>query len=266
MPEGHTIHRIARRHRELFAGAPVRAWSPQGRFAGGAAEIDGDVLVGVDAHGKHLFYRFGEDKLLHVHLGLIGSFRTFTDDAPPPTPGTRLALENETAAAYLSGPMHCRMLNQMGMDEITDKLGPDLLRSSRDRKTFAASLRRRRVPICVALLDQGVVAGIGNVYRSEILFLCGIHPSTQAGALSDADVGCIWATIRTQLRRGVALGRIITVNLKDVGVRSRSLLDDDEQRYVYHREGLPCHRCGTEIRRMTIGGRSVWWCSVCQPG
>lgn len=265
MPEGHTIHRIAGRHRDLFGGSAVRAWSPQGRFADGAADLDGTLLEDVEAYGKHLHYRFASDRILHVHLGLIGRFATHRGEVPEPTPGTRLAIANEDGAAYLSGPMTCALVTPEEAAATAAKLGPDPLRSRGGARAFAAALARRRIPIGAALLDQAVVAGIGNVYRAEILFLCGIHPGTPANRLVADDVDCLWRTIGNQLRRGLRMGRIVTVSLGDVGARSREALADDDRRYAYHRDGLACHRCGTEIRRMEIAGRATWWCPSCQP-
>ncbi len=265
MPEGHTIHRLARRHHALFAGATLAASSPQGRFSAGAAAIDGRVLDSADAYGKHLFYRFGGD-VLHVHLGLIGRFPSYTRDIPEPTPATRLVISNGSAAAHLSGPMTCRLVTADEAAAVTAALGPDPLRTRGGRRAFATALGRRRAPVAAVLLDQSVIAGIGNVYRSEILFLCGIHPATPANELSDDDIECLWRTAGTQLRLGLRLGRIITIRLADVGARRRLDLDEDERRYVYHRDGLPCHRCGSIVRRSDIGARSAWWCPGCQVG
>ena len=223
--------------------------------------IDGRVLVGATAYGKHLFHEFGDDTVLHVHLGLIGSFRTFRRDPPDPTASTRLALSNGTAAAYLTGPMTCRLVTRTEVDEVVDGLGPDPLRVGlRGADVFRENLARRKIPIGAALLEQSVVAGIGNVYRAELLFVCGIHPETPANALGVEDAGRLWEVVVAELRHGRRVGRIVTVDPADVGARSRTRLEDDERLYVYKREGLPCRRCGTEIRRTEIAGRSIWWC------
>ncbi len=263
MPEGHTIHRLAERHRDVFAGDAVRAWSPQGRFASGAAAIDGAVLVDTAAHGKHLFYDFGGDRFLHVHLGLIGTFRTFRHDPPEPTPTTRLALGNDSAAAYLTGPMTCRLVTHPEADEVLGGLGPDPLRDGmRGRVAFRANLRRRSLPIGSALLDQRIVAGIGNVYRAEILFLCGIDPRVPANAVTQDDADRLWETMVLQLRHGRRIGRIVTVEPAEVGARYRTTIPPEDRLYVYHRDGLPCRHCGAEIRRFDLGGRSIWFCPV----
>lgn len=260
MPEGHTIHRLARRHRKLFEGTVVAADSPQGRFADGAATIDGQELIATSARGKHLFYEFEDGEILHIHLGLIGRFRTFTKQAPDPTDGTRLTLRNEAATAYLSGPMVCELVEASERDEIISELGPDPLYNRTDASAIAASLGRRRIPIGAALLDQSIICGIGNVYRSEILFLCGIDPRREARSLTDDEVECVWETARAQLRLGVKGGRIVTVDPADVGAANRRQLRKDERLYVYHREEMPCRRCGAPIRRAEIGGRHVWFC------
>ncbi len=264
MPEGHVIHRYARQHRTHFGGRPVRAWSPQGRFADGAARIDGSVLDDVEAHGKHLFYRFDGSDSLYVHLGLIGRFRLYKKDPPDPTPGTRLALEGPAATMYLAGPMACRLVDPAEEAEIRQRLGPDPLLTDDGADDVKAALRRRRIPIGAALLDQTILAGVGNVYRSELLFLCGIDPRTPANELTDAQVEDMWSHTVTELRRGERAGRISTVQPADVGARRRSDLRAGERLYVYKRHGEPCRRCRSPIQSVEMAGRNVWFCGVCQ--
>jgi endonuclease-8 len=272
VPEGHTIHRIARSHRRHFAGRAVRVSSPQGRFASGAEVVDGRVLEGVQAAGKNLFYHWRDAPSIHVHLGLIGRFRTFREpDLPVPRPQTRLVLVADGVAAHLTGPMTCRLIDPEDVDGVVAALGPDplapeALRSRRPGRRFAAGLARRRIPVAAALLDQGVVAGVGNVYRSEILFLCGIHPLRPAQSLGEAEAGVLWATAVQQLRHGVRLGRIVTVEPSDAGARSRRAVPEELRLYVYKRAGDPCRRCGTVIAGGPAGGRTVWWCPSCQHG
>lgn len=265
MPEGHTTHRIARRHRETFAGEPVHAYSPQGRFGAGASRIDGKVLEDVEAVGKHLFYNWQGRITLHVHLGLIGKFRTHVAPPPKPTPATRLALENDEATAYLSGPMKCELIDRTSVARIVDQLGPDPLRPGTRKTGFADRLETRRMPVGAVLLDQSVIAGIGNVYRSEVLFLCGIHPTTPSNELAESDISHVWTAARSELRKGLADGRIITVRPRDVGASRRSDLPEELQRYVYKREHKPCLRCGTPIEATELAGRRMWFCPSCQP-
>ena len=187
MPEGHTIHRYAARHRKALAGQTVATASPQGRFSGGASRLNGRKLLDVDAHGKHLFYRWQRAETLHVHLGLYGKFKTFRSDPPPPTPGTRLTLSTDDISIYLAGPTVCELIEPSQEEAIRSRLGPDPLLAgtdSNDAAAFVANLARRRIPIGAALLDQGVVAGIGNIYRAEVLFLAGVAPTTPANEVA----------------------------------------------------------------------------------
>ncbi len=266
MPEGHTVHRHARLHRKHFAGRQVAVSSPQGRFATGAARLDGQELRDVEAHGKNLFYRWAGGDILHVHLGLVGKFRTYHGDPPPPTPGTRLAMRADGSTIYLAGPMTCQLIDPEQEDDMRARLGPDPLRVDRDGvDAFAANLARRKVPIGAALLDQSVVAGVGNVYRAEVLFLEGIHPDVPARTLADGQVEALWTRLEQELKRGERSGRIVTVEPADVGARRRSELRRGRRLYVYKRAGDPCHRCGTPIQRWELAGRKIWACPACQP-
>ncbi len=266
MPEGHTIHRHARLHRKHLAGQEVAVSSPQGRFATGASILDGQRLDDVEAHGKHLFYHWGGGDLLHVHLGLVGRFRTHKANPPPPTSGTRLALQANGTTIYLSGPMTCELIEPHQKDAIHAKLGPDPLREGRRGKdAFVENLAGRRIPIGAALLDQAVVAGVGNVYRAEALFRDGIHPDVPARHLDDDTAGALWDTLVDQLRVGEKAGRIVTVDPADLGVARRTDIPRRERLYVYKRAGKPCRRCGTPIERWQVGGRKMWACPSCQP-
>ena len=266
MPEGHTIHRHARLHGQRFSGQRLAVSSPQGRFSSGAARLDGQRLEATDALGKHLIYRWSGGDLLHVHLGLFGKFRTFVSEPPPPTEGTRLAWSGEGGTLYLAGPTICELIDPDQEAHLRSRIGPDPLQRGNGRAAqFAANLQRRSVPIGTAMLDQKAIAGVGNVYRAEILFLTGINPHTRSRDLTDDQVAVIWATTVDQLRRGEKAGRIVTVEPAEVGAASRRALSRGERLYVYKRDGEPCRRCGSEIRRAEMAGRWIWWCPSCQP-
>jgi endonuclease-8 len=269
MPEGHTIHRHARRQAELLCGQVIRTGSPQGRFSSGAKRLDGRRLEGIDAHGKHLFYRWAGGETLHVHLGLFGKYRLHrTTEAPPPTENTRLTMAGDEFTVYLAGPTICELIDPEEEDAIRARLGPDPLRNGPRRtklEAFRQNLARRRSPLGAVLLDQRVIAGIGNVYRAEVLFRTGIDPHIPANALSPESAGGLWSESVRLLRAGEKAGRIITVDLADVGARRRSSLEPDERLYAYGRTGEPCRRCGTPISVGVMANRSIWWCSSCQP-
>jgi len=267
VPEGHTIHRLARDHRKDLVDRSVTVGSPQGRFTQGAAVLNGRVLTGVDAYGKHLFYRWGDDTL-HVHLGLFGRFMRYEHarGAPPePTPTTRLRLITDAVTIHLSGPTVCELMNPVAEDALRARLGPDLLGRRPNADAVFDALQRRRSAIGTVLLDQRVLVGVGNVYRAEALFLCGIHPDTPANAISRAHFDLLWETLRQQLRAGVAANRIVTVEPGDVGVTTRRQLTEDQRLYVYRRAGEPCRRCGTTITSWTLSARAIYACPSCQP-
>lgn len=267
MPEGHTIHRHARLQRRDLVGHTVEAWSPQGRFTDGAAELDGLRLDRIDARGKHLHYRWDEGPILHVHLGLFGRFRRHRgDDVPDPTDGTRLALRTDELTLYLSGPTICELVTEDDVDALAGRLGPDPLRADEtdgfDR--FDRLLDRRSISITAALLVQEVIAGVGNVYRAEILFLAGIDPRRRAKDLDADERKRVWHIACEELARGERGGRIVTVEPADVGAKRRSDLDRSTRLYVYKRAGEPCRRCDDAIASEEIGNRTTWWCPSCQ--
>ena len=275
MPEGHTIHRYARLHREELGGRQVEASSPQGRFTEGASILDGRVLDDVEAVGKHLLYRFEGAPALHVHLGLFGRFVTYAtadDDVPDPTSGTRLRLRTDegpdgsgdlrpAVEVRLAGPTACELLDTDDEQALRARLGPDPLDERAEAPAFAAALSRRRVPIGQALLDQRVIAGIGNVFRAEALFVEGIDPATRSQGLSADEVAALWDTLRRMLQEGERTGRIVTVEASE---RPGELATDDA-RYVYRREGLPCRRCQTPLVSWQLSGRRIYACPHCQP-
>lgn len=265
MPEGHTIHRYARLQRRELVGKDVAVSSPQGRFAAGAQLLDGRQVKSIDAVGKHLFYDWGQNLILHVHLGLFGRFRTHRRTSVVPTPGTRLAMNTDEAAIHLSGPTACEILNPDEQQDILDRLGPDPLLNCSSFAEFSRRLDRRKAPIATALLDQSVIAGVGNVYRAEVLFLAGINPFRPARELDDYERRLVWKIAGDKLRRGERTGRIVTVDPADVGARRETDLDHSSRLYVYQRTGEDCRRCHQPIEQEELNNRKIWWCSRCQP-
>jgi len=262
MPEGHTIHRLARDLNRTLRPGAVSASSPQGRFSSDAALLDGRALERANAWGKHLFMEFANAPILHIHLGLIGKLRS--KPATDPEQGEiRLRLIGDEQLWDLTGPMICALIDPDDVDTITAKLGPDPLRRDGRPEDFEARMSSRSVPVAAALLDQSVVAGVGNVYRSEFCYLSGIDPRTPAKTLDEQQTRALWDLATTQLKLGVRLNRIVTRDPDEVGT-SVGKIGDEDRLYVYKREGLPCHRCGTEIRLLEISKRKAWYCPTCQ--
>jgi endonuclease-8 len=168
----------------------------------------------------------------------------------------RVRLVGEAHGYDLTGPTACEVVGPAERAAVVARLGPDPLRSDADPTTVPARLARRRGPLGVALMDQSVLAGIGNVYRAEALFVHRIHPERPSNTLGTDEWDDLWATLVTMLRDGVRQRRIVTVK-KDPRVH------DGRQRYVYKQQD--CAYCGNHIRRWDLAGRWAYACEHCQP-
>lgn len=296
MPEGHSIHRVARRFQDAFVGQRLRASSPQGRFAQGAALVDGARAVEAYAHGKHFFLVFDNDLTLNVHLGMYGAW-TFGGDAtfrasssigaprkmgeeessdseeaereyvgpPAPRPTTRVRLESDNGWADLIGATTCRILEPTGVAELRKKLGPDPLDPDADPTPFYSACRKTSRPIGAVLMDQQAIAGIGNIYRAESLFRAGLDPHTPAHRVPDETTALLWRDNVRLMSTGVELGRIVTTAPEHrLGVSSRHAWPTHAN-YVYGRVGHTCRVCSNDAIVMEdMGGRKLYWCTVCQ--
>ncbi len=261
MPEGHTIHRLARDHRRLLGGRVVVASSPQGRFVAGAARIDGRVLERTEAYGKHLFHRYEGVGWLHVHLGLIGSFVTGLGSPPAPKGALRLRLVGEGCWLDLRGAMVCELITAPERAVLLARLGPDPLRRGADPQRAWERMSRSRLPMGRVLLDQTVVAGIGNVYRAELLYRHRVSPFTPGREFDRRVWWQMWPDLIELMRAGVRSGRIVTTRPAD---RSGRRVTAEDACYVYRRANLPCRVCGTPVMTMPLGGRNLFWCPSCQ--
>lgn len=264
MPEGHTLHRLAKNLTTLFGGRQVAASSPQGRFAEAAALLDGRLCTGASAYGKHLFIRFDRPEVVHVHLGLYGSFRSGPQPAPAPKGALRLRLETAQAYADLRGATICELIDPGGVTQILARLGSDPLQRKPDPESVWTKVHRRRTPIGAVLMDQTVLAGVGNVFRAEALFAHGIHPLRPANTLTREEFDALWLTVSIMLHAGVRAGRIVTTKPEHRERRSGRARGEDAH-YVYRRTDLPCRLCGTPVRKEELATRNSYWCPNCQP-
>jgi endonuclease-8 len=271
MPEGHTIARIARDHSKLLVGREIRVSSPQGRFAD-AGRVDGAVLERIEPYGKHLFYEWSTGEVGHVHLGLFGKYRVQrTDVSPDPIGQVRMRLQVEPDAdgddyvtVDLSGPTACSIDPPSVRRDILARLGPDPIRRGSKPDAMYTRIECSTRGIGDLLMDQSVVAGVGNVYRAEALFVTGIHPLRPGNELDRAELEALWATIKGMLRQGVKDGRIVTVSRDELGIAPNARIPRREATYAYKRER--CLRCGDEIRRIEIANRTCYYCPTDQPG
>jgi endonuclease-8 len=264
MPEGNTIHWLARMHARDFAGRRVRAASPQGRFAREARRLDGRRFEGAEAYGKHLFHHWEGGLVVHVHLGMAGWFYRHPAPAPPPRETVRLRLATREVATDLIGPPTCELIPEFERRKLLARLGPDPLRRDFDPDRARGELvRRPRRTIGDALLDQRVLAGVGNIYRAEALFLTGIHPKRKSSSLSDEEWERLWKTVRALMRRGVVRGRIRTIERGEPPAHPLAGRGPDDAFYVYQ-QGV-CRRCGSPIEEFPMSARRMFACPRCQP-
>ena len=322
MPEGHSVHRIARQFALHFVGRRVAASSPQGRFAAGAAQLDGHVMTEAMAVGKQMFLEFDNGLWLRVHLGIYGAWdfsgditadatiassngrigqtnqrgtvvgafedslssigaprrtrlrmaeqerlETPADTFPPePIGAVRVRLLTDATCADLRGPTACDVLTPDEVQAVIAKLGPDPLvdtgKAAEDR--FTATVLKKPTPICLLLMDQSVVSGIGNVYRAEMLFRARLNPHIPGRDLPEATVRALWKDWVKLLKIGVKTGQMMTMDGLSKSAYDGAMASRADRHWVYHRTGLPCRVCGTSILMEEIGGRKLYWCPVCQ--
>ena len=271
MPEGHTLHRLATDIRERFARQVVSVSSPQGRFAESARLVDETLLVDAQSYGKHLFVEFVEARFVHVHLGLYGKFDLFDGEAPPPVGQVRMRfVRRGTLPAYgdLRGATACELLTAGQRDEILGRLGPDPLREDADWNRAWERVARSRAPIGALLMDQAVLAGVGNVYRAEVLFRHRLHPLRPGNTLRRSQFESLWHDLVVLMHEGVRTGRIDTVHVEHTPQtmgRAPRVDDHGGEVYVYRRHGLDCYVCGSRVRTEVLATRNLFWCPRCQP-
>lgn len=300
MPEGHTLHRLARTLDRAFGGTTTHVTSPQGRFSESAAHLDGGRIEGARAWGKHLFVDFADDRILGIHLGLIGVFdvRPYAGGPghePPPVGAVRVRLRNATHVADLRGATVVDLISPEQVNAILARLGPDPLRvgtEGNEPSRTLARLARSGRPIAELLMDQSILAGVGNVYRCEVLFRHRVDPMRPGNEVRPRTFLAIWDDLVTLMPIGVAFGQIITLEAQleqarkllanageaayDVGWQGawegergrrpayESASPIPREYAVYKRTGLPCRTCGTRIRARDLAGRTLYWCGRCQ--
>lgn len=254
MAEGDTILRVARRINESLAGFSVSVRTPGPRSPAGLppSAIDGRVLERAESRGKHLLLHFDDGVVLHSHLGMRGWWDVHQAGARWRRPASQawIALLGEGAEAVNFGGSTMRIVPeaQVRRDPRLARLGPDLLAEDFDPGIGAARLRSRGPDLKLGegLLGQRLVAGIGNIFRSEGCFEAGLHPGTPIGALSDDQLVRVLNATRALMLAAAQTGR--------------------QPNRVYRRAGRPCPRCGTAIRSATQGdaARTTYWCPSCQ--
>lgn len=268
MPEGHTIHRLARDQSSTLAGRILQVTSPQGRFSSGARVLDGRRLHSVEACGKHLFYQFDQvaaGPVLHVHLGLFGKYRARKrngGDLPDVRGATRVRFITSDQVVDLNGPNQCEVIEPHAKQSIIDRLGPDPLRADADPKRAWERISKSRTGIGQLLMDQSVIAGIGNIYRTELLFRAGLSPDVPGREVGRPMFNRLWGDAVKLLNIGVKYNRISTVPLDKIGTPP-SKLRYREQTLIFGKTRCPA--CAAAITRFEIAKRRAFRCAGCQP-
>jgi endonuclease-8 len=261
MPEGHMIHRVAREHRRKLCHQPLEVTSPQGRFHDSATRLNGQQIREIEAHGKHLFYDWEHGEILHIHLGLYGKFRPHRAPAPAPVGAVRLRVMGPSHGFDLNGPNACELISASQQHALRSRLGADPLRKDADVDRAWQRIANSRVAIGSLLLDQSVIAGVGNVYRAEVLHVIGMHPERPGNQVSQEEFMSLWRTLSKLMKIGVKYNRIITAQPKDVG-KSLGRMNRSERLQCYKR--ATCARCGNAIQQWQLKARTMYACPNCQ--
>ncbi|MCH2179658.1 MAG: Fpg/Nei family DNA glycosylase [Mariniblastus sp.] len=260
MPEGHTIHRIAKDHQRLLRGQSLILISPQGRFSEEAKQLTGKKLLDIEAHGKHLFYRWVNQQYVHVHLGLYGKFRLHSNPAPEPRGAVRVRMIGKRHSVDLNGPNQCEILNPAQYQQIKQRLGLDPLGDVQDIEPTWNRISSSRAAIGSLLLDQSIIAGIGNIYRAELLFLTRIHPERPGKQITRAEFETLWKLTKELMGIGVAQNRIVTVI--EIKTEIESLRRIQNRFWIY--KNPECPRCHSDVYCWELAGRTIYACDKCQ--
>ncbi len=245
------------------------------------------------AVGKHLGYDFGKDRILHVHLGLQGDFTEGSGPLPEVKGALRLRMWNAAAVkrpavpgvskrhrwyseddgtdnidaaqiawVELRGPMDCSVYTQEKWDGLLKRLGPDPLNGDGPERMIAKVLKSRK-PIGELLMDQTVAAGVGNIYRAELLYRARLSPFRLGKDVEEKTLRSIWKDAGVLMKAGMVDRRIVTTKPADRPHKTGQALKE-EAHYVYRRNGRPCFVCGTDVLKKEMAGRNLFWCPVCQ--
>jgi endonuclease VIII len=275
MPEGDSIFRAARTLHRALAGQVVTQFEsvlPHLTRVHEDAPIVGRTIERVDSVGKHLLIHFSGDLVLRTHMRMSGSWHIYRPGEvwQRPRIDMRIVIATATfvAVAFNVPIAEFETTHTLQRDEAIGSIGPDLLAETFDEDAALARLRVHDAgDIAETLLNQRAMSGIGNIFKSETLFVAGINPFARVPELTDDQLRHIIRIARRLLKAnvGAASGAGITTYN---GLRARTVrAEPDDRVWVYHRRGKPCRKCGTPIEARKHGpyARGTYWCPRCQP-
>jgi endonuclease-8 len=275
VPEGDTIYRAARTLHRAFAGHVVTKFEsalPKLTRVDVDSGIVGRTIEKVEADGKWMLMHFSGDLILLSHMLMSGSWHIYrAGEAWQRRPvDMRVLIQTATfvAVGFNLPVAEFHTAASLARRRGFNKLGPSLLSEEFDEGTAKARLRSRpEEEIGVALLTQSLLAGIGNVYKSEVCFACRVNPFRRVSTLTDGELSCVISTARKFLLANVTEasgdGIVTYTGMRRTTGRS----NPSERLWVYHRRGEPCRQCGgaIESRKQGVDARITFWCPVCQP-
>ena len=274
MPEGDTIFKAARTLNRALAGKRVTRFEsvfPHLTRVHDDSPITGRTIENVRSSGKHLLMHFSGDLLLRTHMRMNGSWHIYRPGEFWQRPGhaMRVIVGTEDFVAVGFDIPVAEMLTARDLVRHRElrRLGPDLLDDNFDADEAARRIHERRAEqVADVLLNQRVLAGIGNVYKSEVLFACGVSPFAPVSTLTDTEIRILVTTARKFLRANVT-GGMAAMTTYSWFRRTTGRSDPHERLWVYGRAGDPCRRCGSpiQIRAQGRDARLTYWCGTCQP-
>jgi endonuclease-8 len=275
MPEGDTIFRAARSLHRVLAGHPVT------RFETAYAHPDrvnvdtpivGRIIERIESAGKHILMRFSGDLILRTHMRMNGSWHLYRHGEKwwrgEHAMRVRIDTAGWVAVAFNVPVAEFVTPRQLETRGPVAELGPDLLGQAFDRdEAVRRILASGHRAIANTLLDQRIVAGIGNVYKSEVLFLSGVHPEVPSSAVAQATLEQMMDVARGLLADNVKDGTSGQIQTYRSLRQWNKASEHDDSVWVYGRRGKPCRKCGTpiEMKKMGLEARSTYWCPSCQP-
>ncbi len=271
MPEGPEIRLAADRVAKVLVGNEITdAYFAPPRLRRFARKLKGSVVTSIDTRGKAMLTRFDSGLTLYSHNQLYGVWYTATRENPPETGRSlRVALHTRSHSALLYSASDIEMLSDRQIEEhpFLNRIGPDILDDLITASDVAARLNDAVFSgrsVGSLYLDQSFMAGVGNYLRSEILFTARVHPTNKPAALDRAARNRLARATLSVSRRSYKTQGVTVTRALAKALRGQGLSFQQHRFWVFRREGLPCHICGTPIEKFTLSSRGLYYCPTCQ--